>query len=454
MEPDNGLVFVNVAHPDEIHAKDTQRTIRKRVMRDIGRSRRRQKRPPALTFAWQPTSISPTLSLESSSLPVELDPRARELIHFMHAEADYQYRPFRTVWFTMSLHDHSAFRLALANAAMFLDEKHHPQTFRYDHCHEALKYYGQCVRQITDRLADPTDCTSEGVVTTILGLICHDLYVGTWDRWAYHIRGLERIFQIRGGFHGLNGNLHLFAYWFDVMGSVLQDSPPRLSGYPSPSSFPNKWRSAPFKSILSELYVHSEDLALAINRIAAVSDFVNAYCRRPRFWTQEDDLSPLSMLSPATHILLSLSRFDAADNSNCFEFVHEMTRLALLILLAGLKSAYALAAAEMGLLQSKLSRLLRGDVTDNSSFILPGLQVWSLVTAALLQTPGPERSLYVQEISRRMSAIHLADGSATIDFSRQIVWIEILGQPDTIKSLISEIDTAHSTRTKYRTPSP
>jgi len=93
----------------------------------------------------------------------------------VHAEADYQYRPFRTVWFTMSLHDHSAFRLAMANAAMFLGEKHHPQTFRYEHCHEALKYYGQCVRQITDRLADPTDCTSEGVVTTILGLICHDV---------------------------------------------------------------------------------------------------------------------------------------------------------------------------------------------------------------------------------------------------------------------------------------
>lgn len=282
--------------------------------------------------------------------------------------------------------------------------------------------------------------------------ILEQLYVGTWDRWAYHIGGLERIFRIRGGFHGLNRDLPLFAYWFDVMGSVVQDSPPRLSGCPSPSNIPNARRLAPFKSILSEMYVHSEDLALAVNRIAAVSDFVNAYYHRPRFWKQEDDLSPLSMLGPATHILLSLPRFAAADNSNCFEFVHEMTRLALLILLAGLKRAYALAAAEMALLQSKLSRLLRGDVAGNSSFILPSLQVWALVTVALLQAPGSERSPYVQEISRRMSALHVADGSATIDLSRQIVWIEILGQPDTVKALISEIDTAHSTRTKNQTP--
>jgi hypothetical protein len=282
--------------------------------------------------------------------------------------------------------------------------------------------------------------------------ILEQLYVGTWNRWAYHIRGLEQIFRIRGGFHGLNRDLHLFAYWFDVMGSVVQDSPPRLSGYPSPSDIPNARQDAPFKSILSEVYVHSEDLALAINRIAAVSDFVNAYYHRPRFWKQEDDLSPLSMLGPATHILLSLPRFDASDNSNCFEFIHEMTRLALLILLAGLKRAYALAAAEMGLLQSKFSRLLRGDGAGNSLSILPSLQVWTLVTAALLQTPGPERSLYVQEISRRMSALHLADGSATIDLTRQVVWIKVLGQPDTVKALVSEIDTAYSTRTKKETP--
>ncbi|KAJ5814885.1 hypothetical protein N7474_006662 [Penicillium riverlandense] len=236
------------------------------------------------------------------------------------------------------------------------------------------------------------------------------------------------------------------------MGSVVQDSPPRLSGYPSPSNIPNARRDAPFKKILSEVYVHSEDLALAINRIAAVSDFVNAYYHRPRFWKQEDDLSPLSVLGPATHILLSLPRFDDSVNSNSFEFVHEMTRLALLILLAGLKRAYALAAVEMELLQSKYSRLLRGDVAGNSSFILPSLQVWTLVTAAVLQTPGPERSLYIQEISRRMSALHLADGSATIDLSRQIVWIEVLGQPDTVNALISEIDTAHFTRIKNETP--
>jgi hypothetical protein len=82
------------------------------------------------------------------------------------------------------------------------------------------------------------------------------------------------------------------------------------------------------------------------------------------------------------------------------------------------------------------------------SFLFPGLQLWALVTAALLQTPGPERSLYVQEISRRMSATDLADGLSAINLARNTIWIEVLAQPDTVKALVSEIDIAHSTRIK------
>jgi hypothetical protein len=82
----------------------------------------------------------------------------------------------------MALCDPSAFMLSMANAAMFLDEARNPDTFRYENSSEALRYYGQCVEQVTTRLSDPADCTSVGVITTILGLICHDVrFKPTWD---------------------------------------------------------------------------------------------------------------------------------------------------------------------------------------------------------------------------------------------------------------------------------
>ena len=87
MPSSGGLVFVNVSHPDEVRTEGTQRAIRRRVMRDIGKSRRKPKGPPAMTFAWQETPILDIwepipLSLDSNPLPVELNSRARELIHF------------------------------------------------------------------------------------------------------------------------------------------------------------------------------------------------------------------------------------------------------------------------------------------------------------------------------------------------------------------------------------
>lgn len=87
MAHDEGFVFINAANPDQFREKDIQRTVRQRVMRDIGKARRKNKRPRAVTFAWQPSSVStkreaPAPCLSSNPLPVNIDSRALELIHF------------------------------------------------------------------------------------------------------------------------------------------------------------------------------------------------------------------------------------------------------------------------------------------------------------------------------------------------------------------------------------
>lgn len=96
-------------------------------------------------------------------------------LHPVQSEAEYNYRPFRSVWFSMALCDGSAFKLCMANAAMFLDEVRHPNTFHYENSRETLAYYGEGVNQVTRRLADRDDCVSEGLITTVLGFICHDV---------------------------------------------------------------------------------------------------------------------------------------------------------------------------------------------------------------------------------------------------------------------------------------
>ncbi|RAH51984.1 hypothetical protein BO85DRAFT_464251 [Aspergillus piperis CBS 112811] len=137
---EDDFVFVNVSRPDEFKSASTQRTIRRRVMRDIGRSRRRT-RPGQPT--WSVTLRAPSDPV-TEHIPVSIDPcnttfypgpmsdRALQLMHFMTTDRDYVFRPFRTVWFSLALTDTTAVLVALANAAMFLDQRLRAQMYRLD----------------------------------------------------------------------------------------------------------------------------------------------------------------------------------------------------------------------------------------------------------------------------------------------------------------------------------
>ncbi|PYH92267.1 hypothetical protein BO71DRAFT_432080 [Aspergillus ellipticus CBS 707.79] len=96
---EDGLVFVNLAHPQEIKSAATQRAIRRRDPVD---------RHPFLCLDPCNTTVYPT----------PLDHRALQLMHFVTGDTDYVFRPLRTVWFSMALTDASAVLVALANAAM------------------------------------------------------------------------------------------------------------------------------------------------------------------------------------------------------------------------------------------------------------------------------------------------------------------------------------------------
>lgn len=265
------------------------------------------------------------------------------------------------------------------------------------------------------------------------------------DRWAYHIQGLKRMIEIRGGFYGLNTNLQLFASWFDVMGSVAKDSPPRLVEHSSFSKplVAHESKRDPLANILDDINSRvkgSESLSLAIEQVEAVCTFVNTHFHRPEFWQQEKDLTPLTILGPPTYTLVSMPRYESLD-TNSFCFAHEMVRVALLILLAGLKEKYELAAPEMGLLQHELESLIINSHTqEQQNFFLPHLQNWALVTAAMLRQPHRRISVYTDAISRRMHANNFTNGFAVLEDARNILWIDCLQNSKSIQHIITDIN--------------
>lgn len=100
----DAVTFINVSHPGQLRQRETQRAIRQRVMRDIGKSRRKR-RPVTVDIVNRPSGIShgtpedgisneaeairavPSVAISKSLHPygyyaIEPDARARQLFHF------------------------------------------------------------------------------------------------------------------------------------------------------------------------------------------------------------------------------------------------------------------------------------------------------------------------------------------------------------------------------------
>ncbi|RAL12969.1 uncharacterized protein BO97DRAFT_442815 [Aspergillus homomorphus CBS 101889] len=423
------LVFVNISRPDEIKSASTQRTIRRRVMRDIGKSRRTQRRPQTLALSLRPspgpdpvTSGSPSMdtsiptSLDpcnTTFYPTQLDERGLQLMHFMTSDRDYVFRPFRSVWFSMALTDPSAIFVALANAAMFFDQRTREREFRYETSAECLAYYGQCVQQVRGRLQDVNESLSEGVITAILGLICHDL---------------------RGGYHGLNANVTLFAFWLDVVGSVAEDNRPRM---PKPMvDAEYLWTDSPnvlthlARSLLDEISMRRgtfSDVVIAFNYVTSIATTVHeSQCSPDPFWRQEDNITMINMFGPATHFLLSMSRpTDIASSAQGVILLREATRLALLILLAALKrDVFLFTSSEWPHLQHKFATLVPFLPIPEYDAPCLKLCLWAIATVSLLSNagyPGP----YTAEIRAVMDRLGI-DSIDTLKTVKSILWVDAL----------------------------
>ncbi|OKL59523.1 hypothetical protein UA08_05419 [Talaromyces atroroseus] len=426
-------------------------------MRDALRGRKEQ--PKSVTFSLEKVSVAEDSKirevepgnndksiqkpLHSWPFPGDTHTRARELIYFMTSESDYVFRPFRTVWFSMALTDATALQLCLANAAMFMAQRRQPGMFQYDKCTEALEYYGRSLCQVTKRLENSIDCTSTGVLVTVLGFICHDLYVGIWDRWAAHMNGLRRIIQLCGGYKNISHNLTLWASWYDILGSANRDTYPQFPVFMcdiEPSTYPVTLRT-PLLQQIERVLFNQKFILNCLCKVQGIANIINNHYQNPDFWRREDDLSPLYMLGPITHELLSMHRLDVEcdyDSEVVFDSTQisrEILRLSMLILLAALKTMYSFIvdeSEELNILSTKFSRLLTLDRSRPSLLNKDGilhtlqLQLWAMLTVATLQPLSASRTLYVTEIRKCMNLLGMVSATDAFQLARDIAWIDVV----------------------------
>jgi hypothetical protein len=331
----------------------------------------------------------------------------------------------------MALLDPSSYFLCLANAALFMNQHvTQKKTIEYTDSAESAKYYSKCLTQVTRKLACEAERFREGVITTVLGFICHSISVGHWDRCEMHMKGLERIISLRGGFQGLGDFLPMFASWFDITNSTIQDIPPRFSYPAKQADDPTRFEKLPpvlvsLLGCLENTCLDLTGLQESLTRMAHLASYVNRNAQQPQFW--EAGMASTNLLGPTAHFLLSIPRLDLSMHYGDHQSIsplllQETVRLALFILMEFLKEGFSLGSDELKLFLDRFSAITPL-ITGIGLF--PELRLWAyvLVSCARKDRIPPPQILEIRQAMRDLS-IQKAEDAVTV--ARGIIWIPCL----------------------------
>ncbi|KAK6948613.1 hypothetical protein Daesc_010383 [Daldinia eschscholtzii] len=437
--------FVNVARPGDVKRHSTK--IRRHVMKDIGKARRKPRAKtrgavPVIGGKQLPSPRADSV-LQNLPYPIDMNEERLSLIRYVVDEAKSHYRPFRFTWLTMGLSDTAAWHITLANAASYRKASQGNMTAEYSCSVEAMKWYTLSLASITKRLADPDEKDSEGLIVAITGFVCHDATLGNFDRFCIHMDGLQKLISKKGGLDSLSSPfLRFMISWLDLIGATYYNVKPRFS---IPEGSIREIDTGNDARYLEQLLASWDadcpalgDIMSAMKATAAAASYIN---RRPpgdSFWT--DDVTIARVLGPAFHEILSLEGRalpdDPSDPNYSGTAAREAFRRAALVLLAAVKVKMGAGAFEMARHLDAFRQISQLPLVDWG--VVPELNLWAHVVSAM-QEESPSRAWHVLTIVGIMQMMGLRSGSEAVGIARGIIWIDAIdmGKSD---ALCREVD--------------
>ncbi|KAI0442558.1 hypothetical protein F4803DRAFT_518934 [Xylaria telfairii] len=461
--------FVNLDRPGDEKKHATK--IRRHVMKDIGRSRRKPKQRAETTIIQDmsiatlgPSSGTPAghgqalvpsplqeCQLSDAIFPVEMNEERRNLARYLFVQARNSYRPFGFPWLAIGLSDAAAWYITLANAVVSRSMKLGDAKPEFYTNTEAMRWYTLSLQSISKRLADPKTCSNkEGLVAAITGFICHDSSTGNFTRQEIHLQGLKRVVDEIGGIEEItNPMLRLMISWHDLSGASYRNSRPYFE-IPKGSITDIDTRSDTiyFKLLLDSWDKNCPylgDIQGALKATAAVASYVNQHCQTAKFW--RDDVMAARLLGPALHEVLILEGralpSDPSDPGYSGTAAREGFRRSALIFLAALKAKFGGVVFELGRHLDDFREISRIPYVDWA--VVPELNLWAHTIAALEQERD-RRDWHVSAIVNIMESAGFTSSQQAFEVVRGIIWVEVLFA-DKVETLCREIDSLLASRT-------
>ncbi|KAI0966276.1 hypothetical protein F4678DRAFT_449742 [Xylaria arbuscula] len=463
--------FVHLAQPGD--EKKHSSRIRRHVMKDIGKSRRKPKpnSKPAAVGSGPVVTPGPSSDshgqhehalvpspLEECGLgdiifPTDMDEERRNLARYLFAEAYRIYLPFRVPWLSIGLADSAAWYITLANTVLFRKMKPGDVKPEYNTDVEAMKWYTLSLQSISRRLADPSERDKQGLMGAIIGFVCHDTTTGNFTRQEIHLQGLKRLVDDIGGIDEIsNPMLRFLISWHDTTGAAYRNERP-IFGVPKGSitNIDTRNDTIYFKMLLDSWDSRCPclgDIRSALQATAAVASYVNQHCQTTGFW--KDDMTAARLLVPAIHEVLSLEGRALPSNPLHPNYsgtaAREAFRRSLLIFLSALKAKFGVANFELHRHLKDFQQIAR--IPNVNWALIPELNLWAHTIAAL-QSESDQRSWHVSAIVSIMESADFTASKQALDIVRGIIWVETLFE-DKVEALSHEIDSLVASNTIQR----
>ncbi|KAL1873443.1 hypothetical protein VTK73DRAFT_988 [Phialemonium thermophilum] len=426
----SSLSFVNISHPTQINQQATRHQIRRHVMKDIGRSRRR-----TLAVS-RPKSRYGVVEATSS-------PLARAIPLYW---GDVKVCPnFQRLFRSMDMVSEGLLALALADSAhgfrQTLDEGlgdrwRREQAPSWGPSLDEMRQYTDSLSLVRRSITIGQDGTHRyAVIGTIICLAVFDMRVGDRDRWTMHMEGLRRLIQLGGDVELLGAcpAVRQSLFIADVLGSLVNGTSPRFRAprrHPPSDARPKSehWVLSRLRRCSTLSPCERASLVLvgrALGSASQLADMLNlASTAEPMTL---DLLIPVCRIA---HDVLSLSGLYASGPSaGRQEPAPEATALSELVRISVLSMLSTVITTTSGdgmycATRRRAAVLPMMRLVGNDVWTMCGeLKLWMLVIQTLMET-GTDRLCLLDQIAQAMASLSLRTWADLEACLQSVVWIE------------------------------
>ncbi|KAI1063447.1 hypothetical protein LB506_012792 [Fusarium annulatum] len=450
------LMFVNIARPQDIKDRKTQRRINSHVMKPIGITRRRARpddktevtlkslkslsqhpevgckgssvssntsspgiRVPETSWAFEYRhSMSLVPSLCSYSMPRGYPISARTSIA-VEQEAPVC-KLMRELCFALALADDSAMHLALARLEI---DPERTGRWASEESASSLTHYNASIEILRNQLGAQL-MAHEAIIGVVVNLACYDIFTNNLARWKTHMSGLQKMIEYRGGINTLSSQyLQVTAIWMDLTGSMILDQIPHFKACQADPSTANYIQPS-FNEAMDPVQRSHRDTEALLELLIKLSNLAAGKSEREL----SEDSVLLEELQASVYTTLTMPRYSPDMHqhplASCL-MTYEMFRLTVLLYLSGPVTFLAgnrTFNVVTPHLRGRLSRMRREHRVDWMGLEHVGL--FTLVIGAMAEV-GKDREELIGQLQHLMRVQGL-EWNGLIDKLRSMAWVDIV----------------------------